>query len=482
MSEHNARIDRREFLRTTAGGLAIAGVSGALPLSGSAAETSAPASKDLIRRNENPDFVYRRLGRTNFNCGRVVAGWIKEPSILRKLISGGVNYLDTARGYGNYEVELSDLLSRIRDKVWLTSKATGIAGFNTIDAEVQNLYRRAMSEFLGDRVEIEMSPGQIAPIDPGKAEREKFLAVHKACIRKMKATGRSPDWRPVGRRITDMYVRMLDESLERLKTDHVDCYFVHGIEIPWIFQCTELWEAFEKARKAGKVKHFGFSTHTNQKDVLAAAVEANQAGPWQIDLVMPGVNPGAESFHNYRPELEALKKQDVGIVAMKTSGQIRRAIGRREEKLAEIFEGRQLNEWERAKAYMLHATDGLIDAVIAAVDRAERVERTLDLPRIRLTEAARRKLEAMVRLEMAGSCSLCGDCTTACPEDIAVADLLRYHAYIHQYDDREMAAELYARLGYDPARRCSGCGRCSEVCPSSIDLMRAINEVVAELA
>lgn len=476
MSEPNARMDRRAFIRTTAAGLAAVGAGSAWNVGAFAAEAD---PKKLIRRNESPEFQYRRLGRTNFNCGRIVAGWIKENNILRSVISRGVNYLDTARGYGEYEVDLAALLPRIRDKVWITSKASDIAGYTRIDAEVENLYRKAMGAFLGDTATIRVKDSEHT-INPGEAKREAFLGVHQACVAKMKATGEAPDWRPLGERMAAMYSRMLDESLARMKIDNVDCYMMHGVEIPWIFQCTELWDAFEKAQKAGKVKHFGFSTHRNQKEVLAATVVANEQGPWKIDLIMPGVTP--TSFHDYRPELEALKKQDVGIIAMKTSGTIRHAATKREEKLAEVADGKKLNEWERAKTYMLHATDDLIDACISAVKTTEEVDRTLSLPAIQIAAAERKQFEAAVLAEMTGACHFCGRCTMACPEHIAVDDLLRYHAYIHQYDDRALAASLYQRLGYDPASLCSNCGTCTDVCPESIDLARAVNEVVENLA
>lgn len=482
MSDRSAPMDRRDFLKTTAAGIAAGGALGAIGSVVRAADATAqtrPDGKGLIRRNENPDYVYRRLGRTNFNCSRVTAGWIKEPSILRRLIAAGVNYLDTARHYGEYEVELASLLKSARDKVWVTSKASGIAGYDTLDADVQRLYREAMGAFLGEKLTVE-AKGGLREVNPRKAAREQFLAVHKACVKKMKATGQSPDWRPAGRRISEMYARMLDESLDRMKIDCIDCYMMHGIEIPWIFQCTELWETFEKAQKAGKTRCFGFSTHTNQKDVLAAAVEANAAGPWKIDLIMPGVNP--ESFHAYRPELEALKKQDVGMMAMKASGTIRHAVTKTEEKFAAVADGRKLPAWERAKAYMLHATDGLVDAVIAVVDKSERIASTLDLAKIRLTAAGRKELEPMVQADMEGACRLCGECTSACPMGIAVADVLRHHAYIHQYGDRGLAASLYGQLGYNPSERCTDCRRCTEACPSSIDLPRVINEVAEALA
>src|SRR5690606_33954364 len=108
----------------------------------------------------------------------------------------------------------------------------------------------------------------------------------------------------------------------------------------------------------------------------AAAVVANDKGPWKIDLIMPGVNPG--SFDDLRPELEALKKQDVGIIAMKTKGIANRPVDGREQKFKNLVGGREYNEWERAKLWMLHLTEGLIDGCIAAMKSNEEMEK--DLP------------------------------------------------------------------------------------------------------
>jgi hypothetical protein len=280
--------------------------------------------------------------------------------------------------------------------------------------------------------------------------------------------------------MAELYARKLDESLERLSIEYVDCYFVHGVEIPWMFDCIELWEAYASAHKAGKVKHFGFSTHNHQKEVLAAAVVANDKGPWKIDLIMPGVNP--ESFDHLKPELQKLKKQDVGIVAMKTKGIANRPVDGREQKFKNLMGGKEYNEWERAKLWMLHLTEGLVDSVIAAVKDVDEMGRTLALPNVKLNAAAERELRAIVKQEMAGACHLCGDCETHCPEHIAVTDMIRYHAYIHQYNEKELARSLYKQHGYDPSKVCTNCGKCHDACTSHVNVTQLLHELSHSLA
>lgn len=461
MSGEYSRIDRRGFLRTTAAGIGAAAMGGTVLGADAAAAAPKVDPKDLIWRNKAPNMEYRRLGRTNYMCGRIVQGFAGGDALWRRLLERGVNYWDTARGYGNSEVDLSGFLKRYRDKVWVTSKATAVAGFNKIDERVVELYRAAMKDFLG-------------------AGDGDLLDLHKKAVEKQASTGEKPDLRPAGKRMAELYATKLDESLGRMKTEYVDCYFMHGVEIPWMFDCLEIWETFEKAQKAGKVRHFGFSTHKHQKPVLAAAVEANKKGPWKIDLIMPGVNP--ESFDDLKPELAAMKQQDVGIIAMKTAGIKNRPVDGRVQKLKELAEAREYNEWERSKLFMLHLTDDLIDGVIAAMKSNEEMEKDLPLATVKLSAAALRELRSIVKLEMASACHLCGDCETNCPENIAVTDMIRYHAYIHQYDEKEMARELYTQAGYNPSSLCSNCGKCSDACKSGVPITQILHQLSVAMA
>lgn len=464
MSTGRPSLNRRRFLQNTAAGIGAVSAAGALSHAAErqSAETQPAVDPDqLIWRNRRPGMEYTRMGRTHFMVSQIVAGVVPNEILYRRMLSRGLNYFDTARGYANHEVELRDVLKKHRDKVWVTSKATDVAGYAKIDEEVEKLYRQAMKSF------IHKSDGNL-------------LDLHNEAVKKQKETGEKPDLRPVGKRIADLYARKLDESLERMGIDMVDCYMVHGIEIPWIFQCHELWAAYEKAHKAGKVKHFGHSTHKHVKEVLAATIEANEQGPWKIDLIMPAVNPGSfdDPAMNLKEELAGLKKQDVGIVAMKTTG-VGEAEWQEKEKNLGAIEG--LHPIARKKLWILKCTDHLIDAVIVAVKNNEILDESFSLPGMKLSAADRRRLEAIVKREMSGLCHLCGNCETICPEHIAVTDMVRYHAYIHQYDEKELARELYTAAGYDPAGLCSHCGRCREVCPSNLPVTDILNKLSLDM-
>ncbi len=477
MPDNNHGLDRRAFLKTTAAGLGAAAVASSLASAEDAPKAAVKVDpKDLIWRSKSPDMTYSRLGRTNYMVSRVVSGLggsAGNADIWRRELTAGINYFDTARGYGNSEVNLKDFLKEYRKDLWVTSKATDVAGYSRIDPEVQKFYLAAMESFLGSVKFKELRAG-------GDEKKTDLLRFHKAAVEKQKATGEKPDLRPAGKKMAELYVAKLDESLERMGIDHVDSYFMHGVEIPWMFDCVDIWEAYEKVHKAGKVKHFGFSTHKNQKEVLAACVEANTRGPWKVDLIMPGVNP--TSFDEWRNELAALDKQDVGIIAMKTKGIVNRPVNADDKKFANLMDERKYNEWERAKLYMLHLTDDMVDAVICQMMSMEQMEKDVPLAQVKLSAAARQELRTMVKLETAGACHLCGDCETHCPEHIAVTDMIRYHAYQHQYDDRELARELYKMAGYDPGKVCNSCGKCADACNSHVPIVDLLHQLSHDMA
>jgi predicted aldo/keto reductase-like oxidoreductase len=131
---------------------------------------------------------------------------------------------------------------------------------------------------------------------------------------------------------------------------------------------------------------------------------------------------------------------------------------------------------------MLHLTEGLIDACIAAMKSTDEMEADLALPMVQVNAAAERELRTLVKYEMAGACHLCGDCDTACPEHIAVSDMIRYHAYIHQYNERDLARELYSMAGSDPAKVCSNCGKCEEICVSHVPVQDLLNRLSRDMA
>ena len=118
----------------------------------------------------------------------------------------------------------------------------------------------------------------------------------------------------------------LTASLSRLKTDHVDLYQMHAIsdvekDVKRALAAHGAIQAFESARKAGKVRYLGFSAHTPQ-----AALAAMKA--FDFDTIMYPVNFVCHFDSSFEVEVLAeAKKRKMGIIAIKAIAKQKRQEG-----------------------------------------------------------------------------------------------------------------------------------------------------------
>jgi len=110
--------------------------------------------------------------------------------------------------------------------------------------------------------------------------------------------------------------RELEESLKRLRTDHVDLFQLHAVrtakDVDAIFAEGGAWAAVQEARKAGKVLHAGFTGHFDP--ALMAAV-CRERPVETILMPLNCLDPHEKSFE--KGTLPAAREKGLGIVAMK---------------------------------------------------------------------------------------------------------------------------------------------------------------------
>ncbi|HEU4639163.1 MAG TPA: aldo/keto reductase, partial [Candidatus Binatia bacterium] len=71
------------------------------------------------------------------------------------------------------------------------------------------------------------------------------------------------------RNFTPDYIdRVMDESLKRLQTDYVDLYQLHNPTVD-VIERGDVWEVLERAKKAGKIRHYGVSINTIEEGIVA---------------------------------------------------------------------------------------------------------------------------------------------------------------------------------------------------------------------
>ena len=232
------KLNRRSFLKTSAA------AGSAILAAGLPSTPRALAADGYDHRNERPGRMqYRKLGRTNFMCSALVFGCGaalrdgKAIRLLERAYDQGVNHFDVGRTYKGSEAAMAPFLKQHRGDIWVTSKAPARTG-----------------EALG-------------PDDPLTVDYAK---------------GAMRYW-----------TQQLDGSLKALDTDYVDAYYLMGVNHAGFVKSEETATAFLKAKEAGKVGHFGISTHERAQECLEAAIEAG----W-YSLAMIAMTPSG--WYDYR--------------------------------------------------------------------------------------------------------------------------------------------------------------------------------------
>jgi aryl-alcohol dehydrogenase-like predicted oxidoreductase len=115
----------------------------------------------------------------------------------------------------------------------------------------------------------------------------------------------------------DLALQMLDESLQRLQTDHLDLWQVHGVSFendPDLFiRKGGAAEALEQAKKQGKVRFVGFTGHKDPDIHLKML-----ATGFPFDAVQMPLNPFDGSFRSFEQKvLPELNRRGIAVLGMK---------------------------------------------------------------------------------------------------------------------------------------------------------------------
>ena len=182
------------------------------------------------------------------------------------------------------------------------------------------------------------------------------------------------------------WAALMDESLKNLQTEHMDAYYLMGVDNPSLVRSEEVYNAFLKAKADGKVSYFGLSSHQNTQNVLEAAIETG----W-YDLAMIGITPagwydwstkglahGTATLVELQGLLKRASDAGIGLIGMKTVRYLAPmgALGRGDPTAFDkLYDNKlvasPLNAFQRAYAYVLQYG---LDAVNADMQNFKHLE------------------------------------------------------------------------------------------------------------
>jgi len=243
--------------------------------------------------------------------------------------------------------------------------------------------------------------------------------------------------------------RDLAESLERMNTEYIDLFFVHGISnISEMDAKTRTWA--EKTKSEGKIRLFGFSTHSNMEACLYGASELG----W-IDGIMMSYNYRLMHTDRMRKAVDACVEAGIGLTAMKTQGggsvsadtdAERKLAGRFLEKGFTAGQAKLKAVWENPGIASLCSEMPNIkilkNNVAAALNRTKLAARSMAF------------LQAYAGETRSGYCAGCSEiCQSAVGGSAPVGDIMRCLMYARSYGDHDRAVETFQGIPETVRRR-----------------------------
>ncbi|UCG27173.1 MAG: aldo/keto reductase [Bacteroidales bacterium] len=241
----------------------------------------------------------------------------------------------------------------------------------------------------------------------------------------------------------------LDNYLQQSGFGHLDIWFVMT---PRPEVLSEFKEAVTIARKAGKIRWAGITTHGLDQDITHLTLPESP-----IDVVMITYNylSSPDDSNN----LDMLYNAGLGITPMKP--------------LAGRFYENTVKKPDALLRWL--AADERIHTFPVIMNTIEQVEQNVAAVKQSLSEEDRELLRTMVSYNSRNFCRMCGTCEGKCPKGLAISDLVRTAMYLEGYRDVGRARSSLLLI---PEKRrqisCHKCDNCSVLCPNGVDIRSRI--------
>jgi predicted aldo/keto reductase-like oxidoreductase len=217
-----------------------------------------------------------------------------------------------------------------------------------------------------------------------------------------------------------------------------------------------------KLKKEGRVKHIGVSTHSNEPEVIRAAIESGV-----YEVVLTAYNFRQPHVAEVEKAIAEAAKAGLGIVAMKTQAGV-------------YWDKERQNQINMKAALKWALKNENVHTSIPGFSSYEQFEVDMSvMENLALTPEEKKDLEQGEEMGRNGLfCDQCRECLAQCPKGVEVPTLVR--SYMYTYGYRDLAA---AKLALEPvdvdraARACGSCETCTVRCTMGFDVRERIRDV-----
>lgn len=274
-----------------------------------------------------------------------------------------------------------------------------------------------------------------------------------------------------------------DTSLKQTGAGYFDFYLLHnlGESRTQYFDQFDMWNWVQEKKKAGLIKHVGFSFHSTPEELEALL----QAHP-EMEFVQLQINyadwenPAVQSRRCY----EVARKHGKPVIIMEpVKGGM---LATPPESVEKIFKASEPEHSVASWAVRFAANLEGVITVLSGMSNIAQMKDNLSYMRsfTGLTEAQQKTLkeaqEELQRIPLI-PCTSCNYCAKVCPQGIGISGSFTAMNYLTLYKDLAAAKHqegwLVGGHGRKSADECVQCGKCEEVCPQHISIRDELMKV-----
>ncbi len=282
----------------------------------------------------------------------------------------------------------------------------------------------------------------------------------------------------------DDFDRILNEQLEKLGTEYLDFYLLHGLNRKGWRKGKDLGalEFLDKIRKDGRAKYVGFSFH----DDVRVFKEILDAYDWTICQIQ--YNLFDENTQAGKEGLRYAASRGIGVVIMEPlrGGRLTEKIP---DKVQEIWNSAD-RPWTPAEWGLRwvwnHPEVNLVLSGMSTMDQLKENIRVAgdarpDMLSPEEIETIHKVADTYHQLLKVG-CTGCAYCMP-CPNEVNIPGIFTLYNDYFMFEDLERCRTMYNVLmsPEQNASNCQECGECEEKCPQQIEIMETLKDAHARL-